>query len=261
VSEVAFRIGNLAVHWYGIFVAMGFMLGVWTAGQRGRRDGLEPETITDLALWIFGGAFLGARLLYVITFWNEEFSGQSLLKIFALRSGFVFYGGLIGAAVTAIAYTRWKKLPTWKLADALGPSVSLGHALGRIGCLMTGCCYGSVCSLPWAIKYPFGHPSHPNLVHPVQVYEAALNLALYGALAWLYRRKRFDGQVFAWYLLGYGVIRATVELFRGDYPDSQMTGWMTPAHRVSAVILLLGAGLYFWFRSRVRENDSQSVSN
>lgn len=224
------------------------MLGVWTAGVRARRDHIDPEKVIDSALWIFGGAFLGARILYVITFWDQEFAGKGFLHIFALRSGFVFYGGLIGAMVAGIGYTRWKKIPTWKLADALAPSVSLGHAFGRMGCLMTGCCYGSRCELPWAVSFPFGHPSHPATVHPVQVYEALLNLALFAALAWLYRRKRFDGQIIALYLLGYACVRAFVELFRGDYPERQMTGFMTPAHWASLVILVLGTGLYVWRR-------------
>lgn len=255
VQEVAFRIGNLAVHWYGIFVAIGFMLGVWTAGLRAKRDQITPEMITDLALWIFGGAFLGARILYVITYWEQEFAAGPWHKIFALRAGFVFYGGLIGATVAAIGYTRWKKLPTWKFGDALAPSISLGHAFGRLGCLMTGCCYGKECALPWAVKYPFGHPLHeipgsPTAVHPVQIYEALLNFSLYALLAWLYRKKKFDGQVFAFYLLGYAGIRAFVEFFRGDYSERQLTGWMTPAHWVSMGIFIAGAGLYIWLRKR-----------
>lgn len=248
VQPIAFQFGSFAVHCYGVFVAIGFMLGIWTAGLRGQRENLDSAQIMDLTLWIFGGAFVGARILYVITFWGDEFSGQPLWKMFALRSGFVFYGGLIGATVTAVAYTRWKKLPTWKLADALAPSVSLGHAFGRLGCLMTGCCFGRGCELPWAIKFPYGHPSHPNLVHPVQLYEALLNFTLYGLLAYAHKKKKFDGQVFAFYLLGYGVVRATVELFRGDYPAEQMTGWATPAHMVSVIILAAGATLYFWNR-------------
>ncbi|MGB0583078.1 MAG: prolipoprotein diacylglyceryl transferase family protein, partial [Limisphaerales bacterium] len=94
MQEIAFRIGNLTVHWYGILVAIGFMAGVYTAGLRGRRDNINSERITDMALWIFGGAFLGARILFVITFWEQEFVGKPWYRIFALRAGFVFYGGL-----------------------------------------------------------------------------------------------------------------------------------------------------------------------
>tara|TARA_Y100001934_G_scaffold119796_2_gene146564 strand:+ start:11581 stop:12354 length:774 start_codon:yes stop_codon:yes gene_type:complete len=249
VQKVAVSIGNFEIHWYGMFVAAGFLAGVWTAGQRGAKNGLDAETITDLALWIFGGAFVGARILYILMFWDEEFSGEPFTKLFALRSGFVFNGGLIGATVTGIAYSIWKKLPTWKLADAIAPSVALGHALGRLGCLMTGCCWGRSCELPWAVKFPVGHPTYPTLVHPVQVYEAVLNFSLYLALAWLYQRKRFDGQVFALYLLGYGIIRAIAELFRGDYPDSQMTGWITPAHWISLLLLVAGTLLFLWRQS------------
>lgn len=246
MNEIAFRLGSLEVHWYGIFVAAGFLAGIWTAGVRGRRDGLNPETITDLGLWIFGGAFIGARILYVITFWSQEFAGQPLWKMVTVRSGFVFYGGLIGATLAGLGYAAWKRLPTWKLADALAPSIALGHALGRLGCLMTGCCYGKACTLPWAITFPYGHPAHPAAVHPVQVYESLLNFALFGGLAWLHRRRKFEGQVFATYLLAYAVVRTLTEMFRGDYPARQLTGWVTPAHWVSLLILAAGAGLYRW---------------
>ena len=134
-------------------------------------------------------------------------------------------------------------MPAWTLADILAPSIALGHVFGRIGCLLNGCCYGRECHLPWAIRYPAGQPNVPTTpVHPTQVYEAVLNLGLYVALAWLYRRKKFQGQIFAFYLVGYAVVRSVVECFRGDYPLDQLFfgGRLTPAHLVSAVVLVMG---------------------
>ena len=176
---------------------------------------------------------VGARTLYVITFWREEFADEPLTKIFTMRSGFVFYGGLIGATLCGITYARAKKLPVWKLADALVPSVALGHALGRLGCFMTGCCHGRACDLPWAVHFPLEHPTHGAGVHPTQLYEATLNLALYAALAWWYRRKQFDGQVFAIYLMAYAPVRALVEHFRGDYAPAKFIGPFSPGQLVS----------------------------
>jgi phosphatidylglycerol:prolipoprotein diacylglycerol transferase len=123
----------------------------------------------------------------------------------------------------------------------------LGCVFGRIGCLLNGCCYGRACDLPWAIRFPPDNPLHPPTtpVHPTQVYDSLLNLCLYAGLAWLYRRKKFDGQVFAVYLVGYALLRSFVEMFRGDYPDYQhyLGGWATPAHLVSIATLLAGVVL------------------
>lgn len=127
------------------------------------------------------------------------------------------------------------------------PSIALGYVFGRIGCLLNGCCYGRVCSLPWAIRFPADNPLHPPTypVHPTEVYESLLNLGLYMALAWLHRHKKFDGQVFAVYLVSYAALRSFVELFRGDYPEYQhyLGGWATPAHLVSIGILAAGVVL------------------
>ncbi len=108
-------------------------------------------------------------------------------------------------------YLRWKKLPVWKIADILAPSIALGSVFGRAGCLLNGCCYGRPCDLPWAIQFPNGSAAwdqqfHAGLVgatgpslpiHPTEIYDGLLNLILYVFLAWLFRRKKFDGQIFA----------------------------------------------------------------
>jgi phosphatidylglycerol---prolipoprotein diacylglyceryl transferase len=255
VHEIAFKLGGLTVHWYGILVAAGFMAGYWTAQRRGLRDGLSPDAVADVVFWLFLGGIVGARVLFVITYWREEFADQPLSHIITTRSGFVFYGGLIGATICGIAYARWKQLPVWKLADALVPSVALGHSFGRLGCFMTGCCHGRACDLPWAVHFPVEHPTHGAGVHPTQLYEAGLNLALYGALAWWYRRKRFDGQVFALYLMAYAPVRALVEHFRGDYAPAKFVGPLSPGQLVSVGIF--AAGLVFYFMLRRRTADAK----
>ena len=161
------------------------------------------------------------------------------------HGGLVFYGGLIGASAATLIYVWRKRLPLWKIADALAPSIALGYVPGRIGCLMNGCCYGKPTDLPWAIHFPGEHETQGIGVHPTQIYDSLLNLVLYLTLAWLYRRKKFDGQVFAAYLVGYAVTRSFVEMFRGDYAVRYLGGWATPAHWASLVVLAAGL-ILFW---------------
>lgn len=244
VHPIAFQIGSITITWYGVMVASGFLAGLWTASRRSLRENIAPEQVLDLGPWLIVGSIIGARILYVISYWQKDFSGRPITEIFAVwRGGLVYYGGLIGAILACILYVRWKKLPLWKLADVLAPSIALGHVFGRIGCFLNGCCYGKECSLPWAVTFP-PDPSGVREViprHPTEIYESLLNLVLYIALARLFRRKKFDGQVFGVYLVSYALLRSFVELFRGDYPPSQLVaGWITPAHWVSLGILIAG---------------------
>ncbi len=246
MHKIAFQLGPWPVHWYGILLALAVITGLWLAGRRGLRDGLPPEAIVDLGPWMLLSAIAGGRALYVISYWREDFAGHPWWKVFLVnQGGLVFYGGLIVGSLVFFFYTGAKKLPRWKMADALAPSIALGHAIGRVGCLMTGCCYGRPTDVPWSIYFPNPHPTDGADVHPVQIYESLLNLALYTALAWLHRRKKFDGQVIATYLICYPVLRAGVETFRGDYPVRYLGGGVTPAQLVSAGILLAGL-LLFW---------------
>ncbi len=244
MSKIAFNLGGLAIYWYGILVAAGFLVGLWTASRRAPQAGLAPNAVADLGPWLVIGALVGARLWYVISYWEEDFAAKPLWEIFNFRAGgLVFYGGLVGAVLATLLYARGRAVPVVPLADALAPSIALGHALGRVGCLINGCCHGTPTTLPWAVHYPdnplLGHAG----VHPTQAYEAVLLMGLYAALATQFRRRQFPGQTFALYLLAYAVLRFVVEFWRGDYGDARVLG-LKPGQTFSLVVLAAGAALY-----------------
>ncbi len=254
-------------------VALAFLAGLWTASRRAPHDGIASEKVLDLGPWLIVGAIIGARALYAATYWDALmekplFPQAPWTEIFMVqRGGLVYYGGLIGAALACLIYASVRTLPLWKLADVLTPSVALGCVFGRIGCLLNGCCFGRVCSMPWAIRFPnqsfawqqqfdlgLVGKSDPSLpVHPTQIYDALLDLGLYLGLALLLRRKRFDGQVFATYLIGYAITRSFMEMFRGDYTSEHLHWGMTPAQLVGIGILVTGVILFRLLQRRRRQ--------
>ncbi|HTY88563.1 MAG TPA: prolipoprotein diacylglyceryl transferase [Candidatus Acidoferrum sp.] len=257
MHPIAFQLGSFGVHWYGVMIALAFLIGLWTATRRARRENIPGERIADLVFWIMILGMIGARTVYVTTYWSE-FAHQPLSEIFMIQhGGLVYYGCVIGGAIAYFIYIRWNKLRGWKIADILAPSIALGNAFGRIGCLLNGCCYGRECHLPWAIRFPnqsaawqqhfqaglVGRTDPSLPVHPTELYDAALNFLLYLGLAWLFRHKKFDGQVFAWYLVGYGLLRFTVEFYRGDYPPDHIHHGLTSAQLVSLPIFVVGLAL------------------
>jgi phosphatidylglycerol:prolipoprotein diacylglycerol transferase len=256
MHPIAFQFGSLTIHWYGVMIALAFLAGLWTATRRARHENMSSERIADIVIWIMVGAILGARIVYVATYWKDEFAGQPLSEIFMIQhGGLVYYGGLIGATIAGVIYIRWKKLPLWKTADVLAPSIALGNVFGRIGCLLNGCCYGRACSLSWAIQFPADNPLHPPTtpVHPTEIYDALDNFILYLLLAWLFRRKKFDGQIFATYLIGYAIIRTIMEYFRGDYPPDQIHYGLTPGELISIPIFIAGLVLGIVLSTRARK--------
>ncbi len=258
MHSVAFEAVGLTIYWYGILAAVGFLLGFYTSGRRAPREGLTAEAIMNLAPWIIAGGILGARILYVISYYSEEFADKPWYEIFLLRrSGLVYYGGLIGASISTVLYCLKEKLPVWKVADILAPSIALGHIFGRLGCLMTGCCFGRPTEYPWAIHFPADHPTHGTGVHPSQIYESLLNAGLFTFLIWFYKRKKFHGQIFAVYLIGYAFLRTFVESFRGDYPDRLKTfgGFLTPAQTVSTAVFATGI-ILLWILPKFTPNLS-----
>ena len=228
-------------------IALAFLAGLVTAMRRARREHIDPEKIADVTLWLMLGSILGARFAYVATYWREEFANQPLPEIFEIQhGGLVYYGGFIGATAATIVYLRWKKMPMWKTGDVLAPSIALGSVFGRIGCLLNGCCYGRPTDLPWGLTFtnPLAHELSGTPLdvplHPTEIYDALLNLGLYALLAWLFHRKKFDGQIFATYLIGYAITRSITEAFRGDYSQLHYHFGLTPAQWLGVPIFLTG---------------------
>jgi len=247
VHPVALQFGSLTITSYGVMMALAFMVGIWDAGRRAPAAGLNPEKITDLGPWIIIGALVAARALYVVTFWREQFAGAPLSEIFMVwHGGLVFYGGFVGAALATIIWAKYKKLPMWTMGDVLAPSLALGYVFGRMGCLLNGCCYGRECTLSWAIRFPEPHATFPHAVHPTQIYDAMLSFVLFLILRRIFIARRFDGQVFVSWLVGYALCRSGVEFFRGDYSPELRSfgGWLTPAQVAS--IFILATAVILW---------------
>lgn len=238
-------------------MAAGFLAGMKIASRCALNAGLNPDHIANLMIWLLIGGILGSRVWYVATFWKTEFAGQPLSKIFLQRAGFVFHGGLIGAAIVIALFLRINKLPMWKTADTLAPGIALGHAFGRVGCLMTGCCYGAPTASPIGILFTdprspaTDHCSRVGPVHPVQIYEAAVNFALSATLFWLFGKRKFDGQIFSIYLIAYGCFRFLIEHFRGD-GAAKAASALTSAQLISVILIAVGGVILFsnWTKAK-----------
>ncbi len=255
VHPIALQLGPVAIHWYGVLVATGFLTALWTAAIRARGIGVGQEVIMDLGIWLIVAGIVGARTFYVIGYW-EDFRSNPLEIVRVDHGGLVFYCGFIFAVLASILFVRRKKLDFWKLADVCAPSIALGHVFGRLGCFMNGCCYGKVCSLPWAVRFPFDHETHGMPVHPTQIYESIGNFLLFSALWFFYPRRRYDGQVFWWYVLLYALLRFTVEFFRGDYTEYFIGNRFAPG-QMTALCLAPIAIVFLWVLHRRMEAKRQ----
>ncbi len=160
---------GLPIRSYGMMMLLAVVSGTALAAWRAKRAGLEPDLIYSLAFWTFVPGIVGARAFYVIEYWDDKYwpiyqmhGLQSFLGslVNVAEGGLVVYGSFFGAAVGFIAFVRKYKLPVLALGDLVAPSLLLGLALGRFGCLLNGCCFGGTCEYPWAVTFPSGSPPH-----------------------------------------------------------------------------------------------------
>jgi phosphatidylglycerol:prolipoprotein diacylglycerol transferase len=217
-----FELGPITVYTYGVLLAVAYLAGLKLATTRAHSRGLEPSRVMDLGIIIIVAAIVGAKiLLFAVDF---DFYWSHPAEIFSLaRSGGVFYGGLIAAVLVSFWYLRRHAMPLWATCDVFAPGIALGHAIGRLGCLFAGCCFGRPTSLPWGIVFsdPFaasyvGTPLGVRL-HPTQLYEAGAELVILAVLLLSERRGRaYAGRTFWIYTLLYAISRFIIEFFRGD---------------------------------------------
>jgi phosphatidylglycerol:prolipoprotein diacylglycerol transferase len=224
MHPILLKIGPLIVHTYGFMMAVGVGVALWFIYVQAKKAGLDAPLLLDAAFYTIIVSLIGAKLILFLG--NISLYLSSPRELFSLaRSGGVFQGGLTFGVIFALWYFHKRKIPTWRAADLVGPALALGHGFGRIGCFSAGCCYGSECSVPWSVvfKSEYAHeltgiPLYVHL-HPVQLYEAALNFLNFAVLFFILKKKRFDGQVFSLYIINYSIIRFFTEYFRGDHPD------------------------------------------
>jgi phosphatidylglycerol---prolipoprotein diacylglyceryl transferase len=217
-----FDLGPLTVYTYGVLLAAAYLLGLKLAMVRAAKRGLDANRVLDLGIYIIISALIGAKLLLLVTDFRAYMANpRELLTI--VRSGGVFYGGLILAVVVALIYIRRIGLPLWTTCDVFAPGIALGHVVGRFGCLFAGCCYGRPTTLPWGITFTdrfalenVGTPLNVPL-HPTQIYEAGAEFLILMILLFTERKGRpFAGRTFWIYMLLYAISRFIIEFFRGD---------------------------------------------
>jgi phosphatidylglycerol:prolipoprotein diacylglycerol transferase len=250
-----FDLGPITVYTYGVLLAAAYLLGLKVAMTRAQRSGLDGARVLDLGIYIIVAALVGAKLMLLIV--DFDYFRQNPREVLSLaRSGGVFYGGLILAVLVAFWYMRRHALPVWSTCDAFAPGIAVGHAVGRLGCLMAGCCYGRPTALPWGITFtdPFaaanvGTPLGVAL-HPTQVYEAGAELLILAVLLATERRGRgFPGRTFWLYMLLYAVSRFVIEYFRGD-ERGLVFGVLSTSQFISVLIAPVAVIMLVWLSRR-----------
>ena len=246
-----FSVGPLTIHTYGLFVALGFIAGILITVKLGKNQGIPPQQVMDMAFVMILWAIVGSRLLYLLI--NLPYYRSNPLDALKIwQGGLVFSGGLIAVAAAMTWYLRRHRLSFWATGDLWAPALALGQAIGRIGCLMAGCCYGRPTDLPWGIVFSHPHSLAPQNIplHPTQLYSSIGGFAIFFILLFLHHRRKFQGQVFVWYLILHSTFRLFVERFRGDERGLVPGTEMTLTQLVATIVLILAVTALFFLKSR-----------
>ena len=262
MHPIFFTLGPLTIRWYGVMAAIGFLLAtVLINMNRKRADMSENQASTLVFIAIIGGV-LGARITYVIQNWSTQFK-DNFSEIFRIdHGGLVFYGGFFLAIAGIIIYCRKSKLDIARVLDVFTPAIAIGHAMGRIGCFLNGCCFGNVTHSCLGVHYPAGSAAWVKFsgaaVHPVQLYETCGNILLAAVMFILLRRTK-RGVPLASYLILYGVLRFSDEFFRGDHGHDQLwLGTFTPAQTVGLLLIPTGICTLIYFARKNGKEDNQT---
>jgi phosphatidylglycerol:prolipoprotein diacylglycerol transferase len=253
IDPVAFSVGPLAVHWYGLMYLGGFAAAWWLANRRVRRPD-APVTrgqVEDVIFYAALGVILGGRFGYVLFYNFGQFLQQPLWLFKVWEGGMSFHGGLLGVIVALLIYGWRKDIAAGRLFDFVAPLVPIGLGLGRLGNFIGQERWGRATDVPWAMLFPRDPAQLPR--HPSQLYQLALEgVLLFAILWWFSSRPRPAWSVSGLFLLCYGLFRFVVEFFRE--PDSHIGleafGWMSRGQELSLPMIALGAGLLIYAYTR-----------
>lgn len=240
-----FSIGPLTVHTYGVFVALGCIAGIVIAIRLGKPQGITSQQVMDMGFIMILCGVIGSRLAYILL--NFSYYKNHILDIFKLwQGGLVFSGALLAVIIAVSLYVKRHKLSIWLVGDIWAPAAALGQALGRVGCFMAGCCYGKPTDVFWGVT--FSHPQSlaplHTFIHPTQLYSSFSGIIIFIITMILSTKKKFQGQVFLWFLILHSTGRLLIERFRGDDRGFILGSELTVTQLVTMLILLASvAGL------------------
>jgi phosphatidylglycerol:prolipoprotein diacylglycerol transferase len=260
IDPVAFSVGPLAIHWYGLAYVAGIMLGWFYARRLAAngslwRDGQSPITavqLDDFLVWVAAGIVLGGRIGYILFYDMAAVVANPIRAIEIWNGGMSFHGGFIGATVAMIIFARRNAIPVWSMFDTVAAVVPFGLFFGRVANFINGELWGRLSSAPWAVVFPTGGPFSR---HPSQLYEAGLEgIVLLLVLALLIFRSKalkVPGTIAGTFVVGYALCRIFVEFFRE--PDAQLgyllgTNWLTMGMVLS--LPMIAAGVWAIVRAR-----------
>lgn len=252
-------IGDFAIAYYGIIIACGMVGGIIIASTIAKRSGQNPDDYYDIALYAIVFAIIGARLYYVI--FNWDYYSQDLKRIFYLREGgLAIYGGIIAAIITVFFISKIKKLNFGLVADTAAPALVFGQCIGRWGNFFNREAFGGYANHLLAMQLPVSAVRRSDItqemwehaqeidgityiqVHPTFLYESLWNFALLILLLIYWKHRKFNGEVFLLYLLGYGIGRFWIESLRTDQLILPIVG--IPVSMVVAAIMVIGSAIW-----------------
>lgn len=262
MNKVAFSIGNVSVHWYGILITLGIVLAVLYVIWRGKQEGISSDDVLDYTIWTVMSGIVGARLYYVLTTLRDPLTKKwnytSFRDVIAVwEGGLAIYGGIIAGAAAIVVVSIVKKYTKGKLLrmfDAVAPAVMIGQIIGRWGNFVNGEAHGYKTAESFFLRMGIVEYGKVQYYHPTFLYESLWNLCGFVLINLLYKKKKFDGQVLLMYLTWYGFGRMFIEGLRAD---SLMVGPFRISQVIGFLCFAVGGALLavLLVRARRRELD------
>lgn len=239
-----------------MLVSLGVLSGLWICVRNSRKHGIDPDDAWNLGIVVVLAGIVGAKVLYIINDWAFYTSHPGEIFTWStMQAAGVFSGGLLTGLAAAAWYIRKHHMPPLATCDAFAPGLAFGHAIGRVGCFAAGCCWGKPTTHFWGVTFTnplarelVGTPLNQAL-EPTQLFESLIELANFFILTWMLSRKKFDGQVFAAYLILYGVARYFLEFLRDDPGRGEVFGGIMSGTQLISICLVIAGGVIWWMRS------------
>ena len=262
----------IPIHSYGLMIAIAFLVAVPLMKRDAKKAGIDPNVMHDMSFWGLLLGILGTRILHIVMFPSHYSWGDPVGWIALWNGGLVFQGGPPVVIIFCFFYLKKKGQPTWKTGDVIFPYLALGHAFGRMGCFLNGCCHGAPTDVPWGTSFPKGSPAQLMFeeltqkngwscaVHPTQLYSVIALVSL--CLFLLFLRNKwhpFDGFTMPVYFCLYSMYRFSVEFLRGD---GEVRAWnhLSQQQLICILFFVIGLIMFFIMRSMLRGHAIEEVS-